>query len=710
MIFLTDRHSMLFALLFRGRTDVYARRWEKNGKSGWSPAYAFDWNEFNAHRAQGGTIKNFGQKTLIPLTDWVVKKHLEGTETVGIYPILLDNTSYFIAADFDEASWKDDAKNLVEECVRNGLSAYTEISRSGKGAHVWVFFVEPYPCSKSRKIMLALIAKISTALEFQKEESFDRLFPNQDTVSDKGFGNLIGLPLHGERSKNNCTVFYDSETSEIYKDQWKFLETIHRHTIHELDDVYTKVFDTSVTEERNISSSGIEITVDGSIILRRAGLPKPVIDFIKEKLNIFNKEYGVKKRLGKSVFGIERYFHLIEEANDKIILPRGFLSPLTKFLDDKNIPYGVKQIENSFEKILFSNIITLKDEQKRAVTQMLCHTEGIAVAPPGSGKTIMALEIIAQLKLPALILVHRTQLLHQWVERIEQFLGIPKTHIGIISGVKKKLGKQITVASLQSLVRYKNLKEMQSKFGVIIVDECHHIPAKTYRETIRSFKSKYCYGLTATHERKHGQELIAELCIGPVIAEMKIHPMVESRTFDIQIMSSELSLPFRYKNDHYEVLAKTISYDSARNQLIVDAANIHIKNNRKILMLTERKEHIEILALYLRDMTEIITLSGDDSARQRKLKHGQIIAGNFKVLIATGQLFGEGLDIAGFDVLTLAFPISFEGKLKQYIGRLRGNGVKYIVDVRDPKVEFLERQFKKRKKLYEKDFGFKTSL
>jgi superfamily II DNA or RNA helicase len=321
---------------------------------------------------------------------------------------------------------------------------------------------------------------------------------------------------------------------------------------------------------------------------------------------------------------------------------------------------------------------------------MLQNTNGILVAPPGSGKTIMALEVIAQLKLPAIILVHRNQLLHQWILRVEQFLGIPKAHIGIISGVKKKAGKQITVASLQSLVRYKNLKELQNKFGVVIIDECHHIPAKTYREIIRSFNSKHCYGLTATHERKYGEQVIAELCIGPVIAEIKTAPSTQSKKFDIQIIPSLLELPFRYKNDHYEVLAKTIIYDTARNRLIIDAVSNHLKHNRKILMLTERKEHIEILALHLRDKTEIITLSGDDSLRQRKLKHDQIISGNFKLLIATGQLFGEG-------------------KLKQYIGRLRGNGIKHIVDIRDSEVDFLERQFKKRQRWYEKEFSFHSS-
>ncbi|HMO77746.1 MAG TPA: DEAD/DEAH box helicase family protein [Candidatus Paceibacterota bacterium] len=703
---INPEHISLYTSLFRGRDDVYARRWEKDTKSGWSPAYTFDWNEFNAHRAHGGVLKDFKNKTLLPLNERVIAAHLGGKETIGVYPILSDNTSYFIAADFDETTWKDDAKRLVEKCADNGLLVYAEISRGGNGAHVWVFFAEAYPCWKSRKIMLTLIAEVSPQSEFKKEDSFDRLFPNQDTILDGGFGNLIGAPLQGYKVTEKCTVFYDTKSDDIYADQWEFLKNIHRHSFSELNSAYEKICCAATTQNVTSSVSGINISVDGNITINRNELSKPVVNFIKENLNIFNKEYGMKMRLGKSTFSTERYFHLIEEVGDKAILPRGFIVPLTEFLNENSISYTLTQTKREFDDVSFSNSIELKAEQKNLVTQVLKNTNGILVAPPGSGKTIMALEIITRLTLPSIILVHRNQLLHQWVERIEQFLGIPKAHIGVISGVKKKVGKQITVASLQSLARYKNFNEIRSMFGVIIIDECHHIPAKTYRETIRGFSGKYCYGLTATHERRFDQHHIAELCIGPIVAEMKTITGTESKTFDIEIIPSLLDLPFRYKNDHYEVLAKTISFDTARNRLIVNAVNNHLKQNRKILLLTERKEHIEILALHLRSTTEIVTLSGDDSALQRKLKHDQIVAGNFKVLIATGQLFGEGLDVQGFDVLVLAFPISFEGKLKQYIGRLRGNGVKYIIDIRDSQIDFLERQFKKRIKVYEKEFGF----
>ena len=197
--------------LFNARTDIYARRWQKNDKSGWSPAYSFDWNEFNSHRAKGGTIKDFENKKLLSLTDEILLNHLLGKETIGIYPILKDNTSYFIVADFDEADWKNDSQKFIKECGNIGLKAYTEISQSGNGAHVWVFFEENYPCWKSRAILLELIQKVFNHSEFIKEVSFDRLFPNQDTITDGGFGNLIALPLQGERVKNNTSLFCDSD-------------------------------------------------------------------------------------------------------------------------------------------------------------------------------------------------------------------------------------------------------------------------------------------------------------------------------------------------------------------------------------------------------------------------------------------------------------------------------------------------------------------
>lgn len=695
----------IYKALFRGRIDAFPRRWEKNDKSGWTPAYSFDWGEFNAHRAKGGTIKDFENKTLLPLTDGVLLNHLLGKETAGIYPILEDNTSYFIAADFDEAEWKSDSKKLVNKCIEVGLKAYTEISRSGNGCHVWVFFGDKYQCWKSRAILLELIRQIFDYSEFAKEISFDRLFPNQDTITDGGFSNLIALPLQGERVVHNASIFCDSDTFVAHPNQWDFLKTAHKHSTEELDCAYNLLITRGNIVDQTPSDACINITLDGSMHIKKQGLPSSVSTFIKEELNLFNKEYLAKKRMGKSVFGTEKYFNLIQDDKDELSLPRGFLEKFTDYLDKENINYKIIKNYRKHKAVKFKSRITLHKEQIKILSGIKNKTNGIIISPPGSGKTIIALELAVRLGLPTLILVNRNQLLSQWVERIEQFLGIPKTHIGVISGVKKKVGKEITVATIQSLTRYKNPTELQDAFGVIIIDECHHLPAKTYRELIGSFKSKYCFGLTATHERKHGTEQITEFVIGPIIAEAKSSDPLSSKAFEVTVHTTKVTLPFRYKTDHYETIAKVISYDSARNELVAKAILKEVTAKRKVLVLTERKEHIEILNLYLRGETETIAISGDDSARSRKLKHDQIKAGNFQVLLATGQLLGEGFDVHGIDTIVLAFPFSFEGKLVQYIGRLRGEGLKYVTDFHDEKVEFLDRQFKKRQKFYKEKLG-----
>ncbi|MDO8604264.1 MAG: DEAD/DEAH box helicase family protein [bacterium] len=695
----------IYKALFRGRTDAFPRRWEKNGKSGWTPAYSFDWDEFNGHRARGGTIKDFENKTLLPLTDGVLLSHLLGKETAGMYPILEDNTSYFIAADFDEADWKADSKKLVDKCEEIGIKAYTEISRSGNGCHVWAFFNNKYPCWKSRAILLELIRKIFGYSEFAKEISFDRLFPNQDTITDGGFGNLIALPLQGERVAHGTSLFCDSDTFIAHPNQWEFLKTVHKHTSKEIDSAYDALFSNSGVSPQQPNISSLKILLDGAIRIKKQGLPSGVSTFIKEELNLFNKEYVAKKRMGKSVFGTEKYFNLIKDNNDELSLPRGFLEKLTDYLDKENITHKITENYKKHKSVKFKSNITLHKEQEKLLVALNNKTNGIIISPPGSGKTIIALELTAKLGLPTLILVNRNQLLSQWIERAEQFLGIPKTQIGVISGVKKKVGKQITIATIQSLTRYKNLSELQDSFGVIIIDECHHLPAKTYRELIGSFKSKYCFGLTATHERKHGTEKITEFVIGPIIAEAKASDTASSKTFEITIHPTKVTLPFRYKTDHYETIAKVISYDSTRNELVAKAILKEVKAKRKVLVLTERKEHVEILNLYLRGEAETIAISGDDSARSRKLKHDQIKAGNFQVLLATGQLLGEGFDVHSIDTIVLAFPFSFEGKLVQYIGRLRGEGLKYVIDFHDEKVEFLDRQFKKRQKFYKEKLG-----
>src|SRR3989338_5251195 len=522
MISISEQQLELFMSLFRGRADVYARHWEKDGRSGYSPAYEFNWYEFMAHKRRGGSMKDFENKKPIPLTKEIIKKHLFGQHVVGIYPILPDNTSYFIAADFDGENWLTDSIAFIAACTEVGLTAYLERSRSGNGGHVWIFFAESYPCYKSRQVAHEIIRKAFHVSEFEKEVSFDRLFPNQDTLTGAGFGNLIALPFQGRSVINGNAVFIDPETEKPIPDQWQFLSTVKRHTTAELDSVHQLLFSDAGAPAINISAGGgLGILVSNQIELRRSELTPGLIHFLKEELNFLNTEYLTKRRLGKSIYKVQKYFKLIDETGGAISLPRGFLQNLVSFLKENNIAYTIRFDTPFFEQTSYQSQIELTSAQIPVVQTATECDQGVIVAPSGSGKTIIGLELVARRQLPTLIAIHRKQLLDQWIERAQTFLGIAKAHIGQYSGTKKKLGKQITVGLLQSLARKGDLSELKDKFGTIIVDECHHIPAATFREVIAQLNPKYIYGLTATPKRKHNDEKLIYIYIGDIIARMK---------------------------------------------------------------------------------------------------------------------------------------------------------------------------------------------
>jgi superfamily II DNA or RNA helicase len=518
-------------------------------------------------------------------------------------------------------------------------------------------------------------------------------------------------------------VFYNPQNDIIYPNQWDFLQTIEKTSSDQLDTLYDSLFvskdnatifdiqwtensSSNITKVRTLSNQPIHIVLSWAIFLRLSELPSHLIAFIKQELNIFNTEYAIKKKLGKSVYKTERYFHLLEESGDTVIMPHGFLPALLSFLDSNSLAYKMIEKYELREPTKYISFIQFRQYQKDLMQKISDKQNGIIIAPPGSGKTVIALDLIAGKHTKTLILVNRRELLSQWVERIEQFLWIPKSQIGIISGTKKKVGEKITVATFQSLVRFPELSSLQNEFEMIIVDECHHISAESYRKIVLKFSTKYCFGLTATHERQFGKEKIAELMIGGVIGELESHENVVEQSFEIRCIQTDIFLPFRYSTSHYETLAKTICYDTGRNQLIVKEVMLEVKNGRKVLLLTERKEHIEILLLYLKTQCECITLSGDDAKSARDMKMKQIRDGHYSVIIATGQFLWEGIDVPGIESLILAFPFGFKGKLIQYIGRMRWSGMKVIVDFCDKKIPFLMKQWKSREKYYREKCSF----
>jgi len=462
----------LFRSVFRGREDVFAVHWENGKKSGYMPAYSYDPYLYRTHKIRGGTFQNYRDKTYLPLSDKVIEKHLKGEQLVGIYPLLPDNTSWFIAADFDDDNWLEECKTFLNICYENKIPAYLERSRSGHGGHICIFFDQPYPAIRSRKIMLSLLEKSGVFSVFDKSSSFDRLFPNQDYLSGKGLGNLIALTLYKKTFEQGNSCFLDAVTLQPFLDQFVFLKNINRVAIAKLDELFQLISASTIIATNNQLTANttspaticnqLTITLNNVVRINRNGLSNSLINFLKEELNFANTEYFIKTKAGRSTFETQRYYKFVEEIDNEVIVPRGFIGKLIRFCQGNSIKFNFNDKRKKLNPVEYQFNAQLREHQQSAIDTIAKKDFGIIVAPPGSGKTIVGLKIISDRNQPALIIVHRKQLVEQWIERIETFLGIPKHEIGRIGQGKSKVGKKITIATIQSLS-----KEFRPEFEVL---------------------------------------------------------------------------------------------------------------------------------------------------------------------------------------------------------------------------------------------------
>ncbi|WP_298172517.1 DEAD/DEAH box helicase family protein [Acidithiobacillus sp.] len=693
--FSAETKVALFRRLFRGRTDVYPVRWESKstGKSGYAPACANEWRPGVCDKPR---IKcgDCGNRRLSPLSDSVIYGHLLGKHTVGVYSLLEDDTCTFLAVDFDEAEWQDDARAFVHSCEALGVPTALEISRSGQGAHVWVFFASRVAARDARRLGTAIISRTCARTRQLKLNSYDRLFPNQDTMPKGGFGNLIALPLQKKPRENGCSVFVDTDLRP-YPDQWAFLASIQPMAPQDIEPTIlratdgTHPLDVTFIDEEDLARpwkrstpiitklSGeipktFTVTLGNLLYFEKAQLPPPLANRLIRLAAFQNPEFYKAQAMRMSVWDKPRVIGCAENYPQHIALPRGCLDAAQELLRDNGIRCELRDERVPGEPIDVHFAGTLRLDQEAAVAAMLHHDAGVLCAPTAFGKTVVAAAMIARHGVNTLVLVHRTELLKQWQERLQSFLGVSKGAVGTIGGGKAKPTGQIDIAVMQSLSRHGEVNPIVENYGHVIVDECHHVGAASFDAILKRVKAKYVLGLTATPIRRDGQQPIIFMQCGP-IRYTAAKPIGAPHDLAVipRFFHSRIDLP---PEAGIQNVFRHLANDQARTEAIAAEIENAYRRDGKILVLTERNEHLDAIHAALGGkVPPLFLLHGRMSKKQRVLviaELGALPPDAPRVLLATGKLVGEGFDHPPLDTLVLAMPVSWKGTLQQYAGRL----------------------------------------
>lgn len=686
-----DRHSQRgtklarYRELFRGRGDVYARRWESptKGTSGWSPAHA------------GNRSTPRDERRYLPLTDEVVTAHLEGRETIGLYPLLTDDTCELFACDFDGTSWQLDVRAYVEVAEMVGVPTAVEISRSGDGAHVWIFFTARVAAADARAMGAALLRE-AIALRGELDlDSYDRFFPSQDHLPERGFGNLIALPLQGSsRRERNTTTFVDPRSFEPWPDQFAFLSSVRRATPVQVKQIVSQLRPVTVGPETQLHRSAIrpdpappdtiEARLGAMLAIRRAGIPPGLYATLKHLATLHNPKFHKNENLRMSNHATPRFIRCYVEDLEHLHLPRGLTEQAGTLVADAGSRLAVsdERVEPPTIDVIFTG--ELWETQLPAVAAMAQHELGILEAPPGTGKTVMACALIAEHRRPTLVLVDRKPLLEQWRGQIRTHLGIEAGQIG---GGKKRPTGTVDIAMVQTVTRSEDPGALLAGYGLVVVDECHHVPAPTVERALRRIEARRWLGLTATPRRSDGLTEIMLMQCGPI--RHRLRPPPDDLGRSLFVHRTELTIADRTDGlTRGEVLAlcnAALIEDEARTDRICRDVAAAMDAGRNCLVLSGRTEHVEALADALRghDLSPLV-LHGGLRPKQRRDVHDRLADDGQVLLVATDRYIGEGFDCPRLDTLFLTFPISAPQRIVQYVGRiLRAHPDKHDVEVHD---------------------------
>jgi superfamily II DNA or RNA helicase len=737
----------LFMSLFKGRNDVYAKKWEnkKKATSGYSPVCLNQWQIGLCGKPKTPCSKCTHQLYAV-LDEHVIESHLRGSIVAGIYPMLPDETCHFLAMDFDDAGWQDDVTTVRAVCAEFDIPVAVERSQSGNGGHLWFFFENRLPAALARKFGAAILTFSMNKRHEIDFKSYDRLFPSQDTMPKGGFGNLIALPFQKSARKNHNSEFIN-ESLESHSDQWAFLSSIRKISKDRIEDLIQKLchdhelgvlkideeethkpWEThSVSLQKSDFPKQIEIVKANMLFIPKNNISQRALNRLKRLASFKNPMFYQQQAMHLSTYGHPRIISCADETKEYLCLPRGcetdLFAELTQYGIDVHLidkTYCGKKIDVAFNG-------HLRDEQPLALKQLLNHDTGILSGTTAFGKTIVAIQLIAKRKVNTLILVDRISLLKQWRERLSDFLIINETLpemattsgkkrgrkkkpsvIGQLGAGKKALSGIVDIAIMQSLSRRGEVKNFVKDYGMVIADECHHASAFSYESILKTTNARYIYGLTATPTRKDGHHPILFMQCGPIRYRDNAKKQAEKRPFDHYILPRFTSLRIPLNSDEKDVsiqeLYAEVVDNETRNQQIVEDVLESYKRGRNCLVLTLRTAHVELLVKKLKEeVPDVVMLMGGMGPKTTRAIFKHITdtpADKNLILVATGSFIGEGFDEPRLDTLFLAMPISWKGTLQQYAGRLHrlfaNKQEVRIYDYVDIHVRMLERMYQKR--------------
>jgi superfamily II DNA or RNA helicase len=681
----------LFRSLFAGRDDVFARRWdnERTGKHGWSPEVRGGWA--NARRPD---------REYLPYTDEVVERHLAGDIHAGLYPLQRGDTCRLLACDFDGSGWALDALAYLDAARAAGVPAVLERSRSGDGGHVWVFFDGSVPASSARRIGVHLVREAMTVRAELDLASYDRLFPAQDFVPKGGsFGNLIALPLQGGCRKRGTTVFLDPTTLAPFEDQWAFLSRIQLFSIDAVTEMSRSLGelpmgpDAATYRRPSALSAGpkppprIAAEAKAMLAIDRIGMPPALLAALKHLGSLHNPIFYEKERQRFSTWDTPRFIRSYRETLDQLLLPRGLRDKAARIVADAGSELIITEGCAADGSIDAPLLATLSPEQVLAKDALGDVDLGVLVAPPGSGKTVIGCALIAHHRVPTLVIVDRTHLVDQWRARLVTHLDLSAKQVGQVGGGRNKPTGIVDVAMAQTLAQRDDLPELTARYGLVIVDECHHVPSVTFERAVREIPVRRWVGLTATPYRRDGLQALMTMHCGPVRHTMTAPLGGTLRTMNLIVHQTDHWAT--EEGQHIQATFRGLVEDAVRTTAICEDIVFSARAGRNCLVLSRWTEHLDALTETLATKgVEALVLKGQMGKKARAAVIDRLSAPPADnmgiVLAATASLVGEGFDCPPLDTLFLAFPIKFKGNVVQYVGRvLRPTDTKTRVEVHD---------------------------